>query len=133
MNKDEMIEEIAKITNFTAFDYRQGTIQSKTIYTAMAEALYNAGYRKVADDEQIVNTEQLTETLNSTLESGKRMGYATGREETAREILQEMFDYMGSHQKFCIVDDGHKTLIDLDGLWAKGAELAQKYGVELED
>ncbi len=59
MNKDEMVEEMAKITNFTAFDYRQGTIQSKTIYTAMAEALYNAGYRKVGEDEMVFNAYQL--------------------------------------------------------------------------
>ena len=42
---------------------------------------------KVADDEQIVNTEQLNETLNSTLESGKRMGYAQGRDETITAVL----------------------------------------------
>ena len=54
MNKDEMVEEMAKIANFSAFDFTQGTIQSKTIYTAMAEALYNAKYRKVADDEIVI-------------------------------------------------------------------------------
>ena len=36
----KQIEEMAKIANFTAFDYRQGTIKSKTIYTAIAEAIY---------------------------------------------------------------------------------------------
>lgn len=39
-DKDKQVEEIAKIANFTAFDYKQGTIQSKTIYTAIAEAIY---------------------------------------------------------------------------------------------
>lgn len=37
MNKQ--IEEMAKIANFTAFDYRNGEIKSKTIYTAIAEAI----------------------------------------------------------------------------------------------
>lgn len=40
MNDKEMIEKMARIANFTAFDYRQGAIQSKTIYTAIAEAIY---------------------------------------------------------------------------------------------
>lgn len=61
MNKDEMIEEMAKIANFSAFDFTQGTIQSKTIYTAMAEALYNANYRKVCEDEIVVKKSEYEE------------------------------------------------------------------------
>lgn len=117
MNKDEMIKEMQK-------DLIMAEQDCVWLYE-------KEGYRKIADDEQIVNTEQLNETLNSTLESGKRMGYAQGRDETAREILREIFGYCDSCLKFCIF--GHQELIDLDGLWAKGAELAQKYGIELED
>ena len=49
MNKDEtkMIEEMAKI------------VQSKTIYTAMAEALYNANCRIIGEDEIVFNAYQL--------------------------------------------------------------------------
>lgn len=53
-------------------------------------------------------------------------------QDTARDILHEIFSYMGSHQKFCIVDNGYMTLIEIDGLWAKGEKLAKKYGIELE-
>lgn len=117
MNKDEMVEEMAKITNFTAFDYRQGTIQSKTIYTAMAEALINEGYRKVADDE-------IVESMKT---------YERARQETAREILTDLLGFCGSKQKFCIVDYEHKTLIDLDELWTKLNNLQEKYNIELEE
>lgn len=58
MTDREMIEEMVKITNFTAFDYRQGTIQSKTIYTAMAEALYNADYRKIPEGAVVLDKEE---------------------------------------------------------------------------
>lgn len=47
-------------------------------------------YRKIAEDEQVVNAEQFFETLNAAQECGKRIGYAQGREETAREILKWM-------------------------------------------
>ena len=62
MDKDEMIEEMAKITNYTAFDFTQGAIESATIYTAIAEALYNANYRKVGDDEIVIKKSEY-ETL----------------------------------------------------------------------
>ena len=72
MNEDEMVEDMAKIANFSAFDYKQGKVQSKTIYTAMAEALYNANYRKVGEDE-------IVESMKT---------YERARQETATEILQ---------------------------------------------
>lgn len=78
-------------------------------FSQLAE-LIDGGCQIVGEDEQIVNTKQLNGTLNSTLESGKRMGYAQGREETAREIIAIIID-----------DDG----ADLN-------KIAQKYGVELE-
>ena len=121
MNKDEMVEEMAKITNFTAFDYRQGTIQSKTIYTAMATALYNAGYRKVADDEMVLDKNGYYEHINAVQECGKRMGYAQGRDETAREILQEMYDY-------CKEDVFGQVIVDFNCL----ETIARKYDIELE-
>lgn len=75
-----------------------------------AKKIIKLGYRKVGKDEQVVKKDQLIEMLNSNLESGKRMGYAQGREETAREIIAIIID-----------DDG----ADLN-------KIAQKYGIELE-
>lgn len=106
MNKDEMIEEMAKITNFSAFDFKQGTTRSKTIYTAMAEALYNAGYRKVGEDE-------IVESMKT---------YERAREETAREILQELYDEATSNVS---------EIVELTTFQIE--QLAKKYGIELED
>jgi hypothetical protein len=41
-------------------------------------------------DEITMSKEAYYEALNAAQESGKRMGYAKGRDETAREILQEV-------------------------------------------
>lgn len=106
MNKDEMIEEMAKIANFSAFDFKQGTIRSKTIYTAMAEALYNANCRIIADDE-------IVESMKT---------YERARQETAREILQVLKDNIVNRigSKYAVID-----LTDI-------AQRANELGIELE-
>lgn len=98
MNKDEMIEEMAKITNYTAFDFTQGAIESATIYTAMAEALYNAGYRKVGDDE-------IVESMKT---------YERARQETARKILQELYSTPHEYHEKKIVDLAKAYGIELE-------------------
>ena len=109
MNKDEikMVEEMAKIANFSAFDYKQGKVQSKSIYTAMAEALINEGYRKVADDE-------IVESMKT---------YERARQETAKEILLVLKDNIVNRigSKYAVID-----LTDI-------AQLAKEKGIELED
>jgi hypothetical protein len=52
---------------------------------------------------------------------------------TAKEIFEKLLGYMGSNQKFCIVDDEHKTLIDCDKLFEFVGRLGEEYGVKLED
>lgn len=118
MNKDEMIKEVANLIYSCQFadDCTGGHCDE-----CLATALINLGYRKIADDEQVIKTEQLYETLNSTLESGKRMGYAQGRDETAREILHKTKDYIENSV-------GGYLLIDRKGI----RELANALGIELE-
>ena len=95
MNKDEMIEEMAKIANFSAFDFTQGTIQSKTIYTAMAEALYNANCRIIAEDEIVIKKSEY-ETLkaqNDTLElSVKDLRYRNAQFANANKLFAKRND-----------------------------------------
>ena len=109
MNKDEMkmIEEMAKIANFSAFDFTQGTIQSKTIYTAMATALYNAGYRKVGDDE-------IVESMKT---------YERARQETAREIIDLIVDESGVD----LLGAYYKLPFHTYN------KIKREYGIELED
>ena len=70
-------------------------------------------------DENV--NELLYETLQATLESGKRMGYAQGRDETAREILQMIYDKGKDIGLICLPTSAIKQL-------AKAY-----YGIELED
>lgn len=55
------------------------------------------------------------------------------RRKTATEIIDKIFSYIGGQQQFCIVDDGHKTLIDCDKLFEFVGNLAKQYGVEVEE
>lgn len=86
-----------------------------------AKKVINMGYSKVGEDEQVVKKTQMIEELNAAQESGKRMGYAKGRDETAREILQEMYDY-------CKEDVLGQVIVDFNCL----ETIARKYGIELE-
>lgn len=52
---------------------------------------------------------------------------------TAEEIFEKLLGYMGTNQKFCIVDDEHKTLIDCDKLFEFVGRLGEEYEVKLED
>lgn len=64
------------------------------------------------------------DALNAAQESGQRMGYAKGRDETAREILQDL----NNRYKECFwAEDIGIMLYD----WLP--EKAKKYGIELED
>ena len=108
-----------------------------------AERLHNAGYRNCKD--KVVLTREEYETLkNESAEIAKDYQEMArfydekceeleqARNETAREIIVEMFSYMGSQQQFCIVDDGNKTLIDCDNLFDFVGKLAKQYEVEVE-
>ena len=54
------------------------------------------------------------------------------RKETAKEITQELLGYIGTNQKFCIVDDNRKNLIYTDGLLGVVVKIAKRHGVEVE-
>ena len=92
MNKDEMIKDIP--TNIIAYD---GNPKGQYLYIEqrkeIAQALYNAGYRKVADDEIVIKKSEIgllkktidflemeKDQLNKQLEQAEQ--------ETAREILK---------------------------------------------
>lgn len=74
MNKE--IEEMAKIANCTACDYKQGTVKSKTIYMAIAEAIY-----KYLTEDSVVLTREEFEKI-----------YNQARNEMACAIVRAVFD-----------------------------------------
>lgn len=74
--------------------------------------------------------EYLYEVLNAAQESGQRMGYAQGRDETAREIFQELKEMFGTNREFIWIGAGVGSIGD--PIRYKLEELAIKYGIELE-
>ncbi len=97
MNKDEMIEEMKiAISNALGLRYEGNNL---------ARRLVDAGYRKVAEDE-------IVESMKT---------YERARQETAREILQELY-YEATSNVSEIVK---LTTFQIE-------QLANKYGIELE-
>lgn len=82
MNKDEMIKDLTSLID---------SYEIKTLANARfvaSQIVEKCNYRKVGEDEMVLDKNGYYEHINSVLESGKRMGYAQGRDETAQEILQ---------------------------------------------
>lgn len=48
----------------------------------------------------------------------------------ATDIITSLFGYIGSNQKFCIVDNEKLTFINVDELFDFIGKLAEKYNVE---
>lgn len=84
-----------------------GTCALEMLYyshnAGIAEALYEKGYRQVPEKE------------------------------TVKKIIEELLGYIGSNQKFCVVDDERFELIRSDKLFDFVGDLAKKYGVNLEE
>ena len=105
MNKDEMkmIEQIRKDFVARCLKGSDGC-DLRDCQHCHAESLYNAGYRKVAEDE-------IVESMKT---------YERARQETAREILQELKDKLLKPHSYGY----ERAIIEL---------LIEKYGIELED
>lgn len=106
MNKDEMVK-IQQIEQMAIMDCQRvprGTKCADCSFARpyscnsyrMATALVNADYRKVGKGDILISKKAYYGALNAAQESGKRMGYAQGRDETAREILQEAYMYFNA-------------------------------------
>ena len=144
MNKDEkkMIEEMEKIINENAWD----GIKRTESYVC-SEALYNANYRKIGEDEIVIKKseyEKLTNDYLIMVNKGYYLGLAEGANEaekkTAREILQEMkakckelenkYSHLCKSKKECLMETCR-----YEGVLAVKRELydlAKKNGIELE-
>jgi hypothetical protein len=143
MNKDEMIKDMVA-------DYKCCYLCDRHYYNEdgsedcifhnspeececmyVAETLYNAGYRKIGEDEIVMSKEAYYEALNAAQESGKRIGYAKGRYETAREIFDEIITSLNSTKSLF---DGNPNYngVRCDIIKRNMSEIAYRYGIELE-
>ena len=98
MNKDEtkMIDAMCKVLNFNCkieCDKCQANEFCSTYFEC--KALYNANCRIIADDEIVIKKseyEKLTKTYAAINSEAYYCGLSVGREEVAKEILQELYD-----------------------------------------
>ena len=101
--------------------------------------------RGIADDYQEMGTFYYNETVKSAELQKQvdelKMAYkdlvescrnCTAVKNTAKEIFEKLLGFMGSKQKFVIVNDDNKTLIDCDELFGFVGQLAKEQGVEVE-
>ena len=127
MNKDEMkmIEKMAKtIGDCGMSDCVFCNGKQKCLYYKSAETLYNANYRKVADDEIVIKKseyEKLSKDYATINNSAYYCGVKVGGYQTAREILQELYDEANSY--VC-------KIVELTTFQIE--QLAKEKGIELE-
>lgn len=118
MTKQEQIEEMAKdIVRIAGLD----------VY-GKAEELVNLGYRKLPEDSVVLSREEYKRLLDNAIRVD--MEYldhelAKTRKETAKEILQRLYDKCYEVQG---LREGYAHIIPLDILI-----LAKEYGVEVEE
>ena len=100
MNKDEIIEEMAKV--LCDNDKRCEECISRLLlpcgYKSYCTKLYNAGYRKMTEDE-------IVESMKT---------YERARQETARKILQELYSTPHEYHEKKIVDLAKSFGIELE-------------------
>lgn len=143
MNKQEQIEEMAVIgcvrnpqahtaEECSKCDFKQGMCNAYR----HAEALYNAGYRKIPENAVVLTKEEYIDlSRNYVTEQIEKT-----RKETAKEILQKMkekckelenkFSHICKSQKECLMETCR-----YEGVLAvkrEVYELAKEYGVEVE-
>ena len=123
MDENEMIKDKEQMARIIAFDlcgqsyhsnwwgneaqcYSENNFHDCKKIKAVVDKLYNAGYRKVGEDE-------IVESMKT---------YERAREETAREILQELY-YEATSNVSEIVE---LTTFQIE-------QLANRYGIELEE
>lgn len=131
MNKDEMIEEMAKVLCALPLKCKECVYaETYCIMKQEATVLYNAGYRKVGDDEIVIKKEDadyITELYREKIGQVEKwrnlceLKIKETAQETAREILQELYD------------EAMRTTNEVVELTAfEIKQLAKEKGIELE-
>lgn len=145
MNENEMIEEMASIIcretsnkglcekcgfkkrEQFGYTYQCGKFDS-------AEALYNANYRKISDDEIIIKKSEYDILLKDyalTYDNAYQWGLKVGEEKTAIDILQELKELFGTSREFNWIGAGMGGIGDK--ISDRIEQFAKDKGIELED
>lgn len=116
---EELIAELGRETVDKFIEDDQGNLKKIVTYSlaAIAENLYNKGYRKIGDDEIVVNKYEYADLKTfSDCAICEHKEIVNARRETAKEILQTLYN---NNERPQFMEAYIKTLAD-------------KYGVEVE-
>ncbi|MBQ8684731.1 MAG: hypothetical protein IJ514_00995 [Clostridia bacterium] len=109
-----------------------GTCVPEMLYyshnAGIGEALYEKGYRQVPENAFICSGKARDEELTAVRENEENI-----RKETAKKLIEELLGYIGSNQKFCVVDDERFELIRSDKLFDFVGNLAKNNGLEVDE
>lgn len=147
MNKDEMLKDKEQMARIIAFElcpqkyhkewygeeamcYADNNFGDCKEIKAVVDKLYNAGYRRVGEDEIVIKESEYIdmELFESVIRARNDyyLKYEKAKQETAREILQTIENY-GFRSLYDKKYGKHYKLTDY-----MIANIKHKYGIELE-
>lgn len=137
MNDKQQIEEIAQDIASNCPDMVDNACGGKPCYVCLAERLVKDNYRKIPENAVMMTREYYNRIrsqtrkvidLESIIKADERI-----RKDTAREIIEKVLGFIGSNQKFWLVDDERITINFTDDLFDFMGNLAKQCGVQIEE
>ena len=106
-------------------DFKNGQCNSYR----QAEALYNAGYRKIPKDSVVLSREEQERILTATEKRIKELKrqILQARKETAEKILNELLDFVNGWSEGV---ENNDFCVELNRI---SKDLAKQYGVEIKE
>ena len=131
MTKQEHIEEMISAMAASNNPFVDVPIE---IMPKVAEALYNAGYRKLLKGSVVLSREEICE-LKYQSEEDFSKAYDLGSKETAEKILKDFKLWAREHQnKDTVIDDyGERPMTNNEKLNYLYTYLCDKYKVEIKE
>lgn len=123
-DKEKQIEEMAQDIAYSCADMGYNGCGDKTCCGCIAKSIYDAGYRKIEDHEIVISKDEY-ERINDTVNLRKV------RKETASEILQELYDWLGDD--FEELNETSFIHIMKKDYIRRINEIAKQFGVEVEE
>lgn len=132
----ELIAELGRETVDKFIEDEQGNLKKIVTYSlaAIAENLYNKGYRKINDECFILtkeNTPQLAEQIMTDPRVAAKLNekMMAQAKTTAKEILQDLYDYcFNLSDPYGDCDESNGDITPDHLIW-----YAKQYGVEIEE
>ena len=132
--KKQDIDELANDINKHCIDLNENYCGSINCVSCLARALNKQGYRKIDKDSVVLSREEYDEFLrqNFIIDELKDCVKLASKE-TAEKLYDKVMSFIGSNQKFWIVDEEHITIIQVDKLFDFVMETAKQFGVEIKE